>query len=277
MSHPLILIPQTLTHKLTTLNSPLSLHEFTQTTLSLPNNKAPGLDGLGIEVYKTFPDLIKILWQAFTSFNGTITSHLNQGKIILLHKKGPKNDLNNYCPLTMLNTDYKIITKALATRLQLALPSIIHPDQTGFIKGRSIKSNIIEAILLQHTRLPPTAAYLLLDFTKAFDQVDHQWIEHTMQAFGLGENFISWTAHSYLNASSIIELSSISSSPFNIARGVRQGCPLAPLLFILAQEPLALAIRHSEKIQGIKAHNLTFKLAMYADDTCEKLACNLER
>jgi Reverse transcriptase (RNA-dependent DNA polymerase) len=73
----------------------------------------------------------------------------------------------------MLNTDYKIIAKTLATHQQSIIQSIIHEDQTGFVKGCFIKTNIIQASLLQSHNKSPYATFLLLDLVKAFDHVDH--------------------------------------------------------------------------------------------------------
>jgi Reverse transcriptase (RNA-dependent DNA polymerase) len=140
----------------------------------MENNKSPGPDGLGIELYKTFPSLTKALAQTFIATDESISSKLNHGNIILLHKSGPKDNISNYRPLTMLNTDYKIIAKMLTSRLQAVIQHIVHPDQTGFIKGRSIKHNILQSILIQQYNKDPYAAFLLLDLTKAFDRVSHE-------------------------------------------------------------------------------------------------------
>jgi hypothetical protein len=82
------------------------------------NNKFLGLNGLGIKVYKTFSKLIKLLHLSFFFSNESLTSTLNQDQLILIYKFSTQSNLSNYCLLTMLNTDYKIIAKTLATHLQ---------------------------------------------------------------------------------------------------------------------------------------------------------------
>jgi hypothetical protein len=100
------------------INSPVTVKEFKSATQTMLNNKSSGLNSLGIEVYKTFPKLIKLLHSFFSLSNKSLTSTLNQGQLILIHKSSSHSNLSNYRPLTMLNTNYKIITKTLATHLQ---------------------------------------------------------------------------------------------------------------------------------------------------------------
>lgn len=247
------------------LNSLLSLTEFREAVKASSNNKAPGPDGFPVEIFKLFPKLTEKLHECYIASKGLLLTKINIGKLVLLHKKGSKDTLDNYRPLTMLNTDYKIIAKTLAERLQEILPSIIHPDQTGFIRGRSIKANILDAILASQHKSPYSAA-LLLDLTKAFDRVNHNWLRTVMDHFNLGWIFIRQTLLTLKNATSTIELTK-TSPPFKILRGVRQGCPLAPLLFVLSHEPLLHTIRNNHQIKGIQIANITLKVAGYTDDT----------
>ena len=91
----------------------------------------------------------------------------------------------------MLNTDYKIVAKTLANRLQSVIQNVVHPDQTGFIKRRNIKDNIIETYLT--TVASKEGALILLDFKKAYDRMDRGWIKAVMTNMNLGARFTDWS------------------------------------------------------------------------------------
>ena len=110
------------------------------------NDKSPGLDGLPIEFYKTFwPDIKDYFMNSvkLAKNKSELSLSQRQGIISLLPKKG-KNSLllKNWRPLSLLNQDYKIIAKVIATRIKKVLPKIIHRDQTGFLSERYIGENI---------------------------------------------------------------------------------------------------------------------------------------
>ena len=110
------------------------------------NNKSPGSDGITTEFYKIFWNDIKSFYIKSLNYsfeNGSLTTLQKQGIISLLPKKDKNlDDLKNWRPLTLLNTDYKIATKAIANRIKKYLPNLIDCSQTGFIKGRYIGENI---------------------------------------------------------------------------------------------------------------------------------------
>ena len=111
-------------------------------------NKSPGSDGLPVEFYKSFWTDIKIplldsLQEAYTS--GELSTTQKRGIITLLHKKNDKTLLNNWRPISLLNTDYKILTHVLANRMKKVINTLISSDQTGYIKGRFIGQNITQS------------------------------------------------------------------------------------------------------------------------------------
>ncbi len=116
--------------------------------------------------------------------------------IITLIPKKDKNKLflKNWRPITLLNTDYKILTKTLSNRLCKILPYIIDEDQTGYIKGRYIGSNIrlIEDIILFTKTHNLPGIILNIDFEKAFDSINWNFIDRTLEAFNFGEIFRSF-------------------------------------------------------------------------------------
>ena len=176
---------------------------------------------------------------------GELSISQQRGIIRLLPKK--KKDplyLKNWRPISLLNVDYKIATKALATRLKKVLPSIISNSQTGYLEGRFIGENIRHiADVLQFTldqNLSGIAVFL--DFEKAFDSLEWDFLRKALQAFNLGENFRTWTKVMYKNISSCVINNGFSSPFFTLQRGVRQGCLLSGLLFIIAVELLSISL-----------------------------------
>ena len=149
---------------------------------------------------------------------------------------------------------------------------IINEDQTGYVKGRFIGTNIrlIEDIMY-YTEINNIPGILLnVDFEKAFDTVSWNFLEKNLKAFNFGDNFINFINTCYRNSSSCVINNGHISDWFNINRGVRQGCPpcpLSPYLFIIVVELLAIRIRENTNIKGIIVGKTEIKLSQLADDT----------
>ena len=110
-------------------------------------------------------------------------------------------------------------------------------------------------------------ALIFLDQEKAFDRVDHGFLFKTLKAFGLGPNFINWVKVLYKDIQSMVKVNGSLTKPINITRGVRQGCPLSALLYILVAEVCGIAIRANKNIVGFKYGSYEHKILQYADDT----------
>ena len=255
------------------LDQEITLDEIKLAIKSMKNCKTPGSDGFPIEFYKFFWQDIGIY--LFKSFQNTfITEQLsiNQKRgIITCIPKGDKTRtlLKNWRPITLLNTDYKIISNVLANRLKTCLPSIIHPDQKGFIKDRCIAENtrLVYDIMDNLKNSKQYGLLFLIDFEKAFDSIEWKFIELTLQAGNFGNNFVKWFKILYYNSESCVINNGNYSEFFHLGRGCRQGDPISPYLFIIAAEILSNSIRSSESIKGISIGNTEFKIGQYADDT----------
>jgi len=176
------------------LDGKIMLEECEKILNTFQNRKSPGDDGYTAEFYKQFfsllgQDLVNSLNTAFDI--GEMSVSHRRGVITLL----PKEDANllflsNWHPITLLNVDYKIASKVIAKRIiEHVLPSLIHPDQTGFMKGRYIGQNIrlINDIIQQTELQKIPGILLLLDFQKAFDTLEWPFVQNTLNPFNFGK------------------------------------------------------------------------------------------
>ena len=154
-------------------------------------NKSPGNDGLTVEFYHTFwPVLGDIIVEALNEAfdKGHLANSQKQGVITLIEKEGKDPMyIQNYRPITLLNVDYKILSKVLAKRIREVLGEVIHHDQVGYIKDRNIGEavRVIEDMFF-HSMNQNNGFLVAADFEKAFDSVDHDFIYFVLEIFGFG-------------------------------------------------------------------------------------------
>ena len=212
------------------------------------SKKSPGNDGFTAEFYSFFwNQLGKTMVNSFNyGFHKGELSISQRQSIIRLTPKKNKNllYLKNWRPISLLNVDYKIASKALhvALRLKKVLPAIINNTQTGYVEGRFIGENIrlISDILNFTADQDIEGIALFIDFEKAFDSLEWEYLFKALDTFQFGSDFKTWVKTLYTNISSCIINNGFASEPFTLKRGVRQGCPLSGLLFILATELVLL-------------------------------------
>ncbi|KAJ8043497.1 hypothetical protein HOLleu_10605 [Holothuria leucospilota] len=259
------------------LDAPITLGEIRNALALTAANKAPGCDGIPYEFYMKFFDLIsndflEVINDIFE--RGRLTESQSIGVITLLRKKGDELDPGNWRPISLLNTDYKLISKVLQLRLSKVMPSIVNEYQTCAIPGRTIHNNmfLIRDMIDFSSVKNSSCAFLSIDQEKAFDKVDLAFLTKTLRKFNFGENFLHWIAILYNNIQSRVLVNGFLSNSVPISRGVRQGCPLSPLLYVLFIEPLARYIHLQSTIQGFilpGEHGKRVKFLQYADDaTC---------
>ena len=169
----------------------------------------------------------------------------------------------------MTNYDYKILAFILANRLQKIIGKTVHENQTAYIKGRYIGENVrlIQDIYEYCETTNKPGLLLSLDFEKAFDSLEWPFMIEVLKKFNFGQKFIRWVQILYCNPTMVFKNNGWISSAIKPSRGIRQGCPISAMLFIIAMEILGTKIRNNDKIQGIKIGQNEYKISQYADDS----------
>uniref|UniRef100_A0A803JQ02 Reverse transcriptase domain-containing protein n=1 Tax=Xenopus tropicalis TaxID=8364 RepID=A0A803JQ02_XENTR len=254
------------------LSAPITIEEITQAIKQLKLGKSPGPDSFTNIYYKTYQaTLLPHLQKLFQNImdTGKIHQEFLQAHISTIPKPGKSQDqCQNYRPIALLNTDLKIYSKILALRLNTVLPSLINYDQVGFVPGRQAPDNTRKLHNLLHIikqqKIP--ALILSLDAEKTFDRIHWEYMNHTLQKFGLGTNFIKAISPLYSTPSAKVCTGGVLSNAFHLTNGTRQGCPLSPLIFALMVEPLAINLRQNPNIKGIPTRSGHHTIGLFADD-----------
>ena len=256
-----------------TCDRPISVDELDQAVKQLNRNKTPGLDGLTCEFYQCFWPLLKndfyqVLQECIEQ--KCLPLSIRRAVISLLPKKGDLLEISNWRPVSLLNTDYKILAKVLANRLKSVINDVVQEDQSYSVPDRSIYDNISiirDSIMYANQNNLPLAI-CNLDQKKAFDSIDHDYLFQTLRKMGFGEVFISLIRLLYTNVTSLIKVQSSLTAPLPFERGIRQGCPLSGLLYSVAIEPLLHTIRQKLALYGLPlpGTSKTLTVSAYADD-----------
>jgi mannosylglycoprotein endo-beta-mannosidase len=213
------------------------------------------------------------LLQAFMAMlnSGTTSASINKGLITLIPKTEDRARFSNWRPITLLGSIYKILAKTLAGRIQSALTHIIRPNQTGFGEGRSILDNIFMAqeALGWAEESEQDLVLLLLDFEKAFDRIEWGFLFTALAKLGFSGTWVRWVGSLYQVASSAIKVNGAAGPDFQLAQLVRQGCPLAPYLFIFATNVLGyMMVDPKHGVEGLSLpRGGLIRDQTFADDT----------
>ncbi|KAJ4933329.1 hypothetical protein JOQ06_030161, partial [Pogonophryne albipinna] len=264
-------LPQVSEETNSLLEGPLTIQELQTALQGMQGRRAPGIDGLSVEFYKAdwdvlSHDLLDVFNESLAS--GSMPMSCRRAVITLLPKKGNLQDIKNWRPVYLLCVDYKLLSKALATRLGRAVEQVIHRDQTYCVPGRSMVDNVhlIRDVLEVSSSLGINTGLISLDQEKAFDRVEHSFLWKVMEKFGFSAGFIAKIKVLYNKIESVLKFNGGLCAPFRVCRGVRQGCALSGMLYALSLEPLLNKIR--SKLQGLFLPGFGggMVLSAYADD-----------
>ena len=256
----------------TMIAKPPQLEEVTRSIADLSNNKTPGEDGISTEVLKMGgARLARYLHSLFVKIwenPGTLPQEWKDSTIIPIYKKGSRRDLANYRAISLLNTAGKVFGKLLAGRLQTAAKTILPLTQRGFTEARRTTDLIFSVRRLQEAAISrnDTLASVFVDFKCAFDMVNRQTLWMFMGKMGISDKLISVIKALHTNTMGKVRVGKQESKAFSINKGVRQGCPTAPVLFNL----YLFGLMHTAGYQNWEGAQLdatkTFSSGEFADD-----------
>lgn len=251
----------------------LSYKECAEALKQMQNGKSPGSDGFTVDFYKFF-------WRDIGSFVcrslqygyecGNFSDFQYQGVITCIPKDGKdRRILGNWRPISLLNTDIKIASAAIANRIKPVLPFIISDSQKGFMENRFMGENtrLLYDIMHYLEEKNMTGLLLLVDFEKAFDSIEWEFLKKALNSFNFGPSICRWFETFYLDAKSCVINNGHLSQFFKLSRGCRQGDPLSPYLFIIGVELLALKLKANPSVRGVVINDTEPLINQYADDT----------
>ena len=210
-------------------------------------------------------------FQALWSLDGRSLYLVNQAYIILLRKKDDAARLGDFRPISLIHSFAKLFTKVLARRLAPHMNTLVRANQSAFISGRLIHENFkavqLTAKLLQWKKIP--SALYKIDIAKAFDSLDWSFLLEVLKHMGFSRRWLNWISLILSTASTKIILNGSLGCRIRYARGLRQGDPLSPLLFVIAMEALNALVRHAEAkgvLQTLGDNAIQERIFLYADD-----------
>ncbi|KAK3221908.1 hypothetical protein Dsin_008933 [Dipteronia sinensis] len=251
--------------------------EIREVCFSLHPNKAPGPDGFNAHFFKITwdivgEDFINAIQEFFRS--GLLLKELNATILALVPKVPNPSKMKDFRPISCCNTLYKIIAKIIANRIKPCLPDIISPSQSAFVAGRCIGDNILlvqELMRNYHKNASCPRLALKMDLMKAFDMVDWGFLLETLAAFHFPPKVIIWIKACLTTPKFSISINGEVVGFFSGKRGLRQGDPMSPYLFVIAMEVLSkILAKCIEDFPSFKFHWRCDKIKLshicFADD-----------
>jgi len=223
------------------LIKPSSVDEVKAAVWDCDNFKCPGPDGIFFGFIKDFWDILKDDVLCFLHEfhrNGRLSKGINSTFIGLIPKVDSPQRLNDFRPISLVGSMYKILAKVLANRLRSVIGSVISDSQSAFIKGRQILDGILVAneIVDEARRHKKELLLFKVDFEKAYDSIDWGYLQEVMSKMGFPTLWRKWIKECTKTTTASVLVNGSPTDEFSLGRGLRQGDPLSPFLFLLAVE-----------------------------------------
>ncbi|GKA23216.1 RNA-directed DNA polymerase, eukaryota [Tanacetum coccineum] len=274
--HLNFLSPNRLSHEQAAdLEIPITHDEIRAAVWDCGENKSPGPDGFTFEFFRKYWSIVGTdFCEAVDWFfqQGSFAKGCNSSFLALIPKVHDPKVVSDFRPISLIGCLYKVVTKVLATRLAFVIPDIVSDVQTAFISNRQILDGpfIINEVLSWCKLKKQQAMIFKADFAKAYDSVRWDFLDDVLDAFGFGSKWRSWISGSLSAGMASILINGSPTSEFQFYRGLKQGDPLAPFLFILVMESLHLSfnkVTEAGLFKGLKLDSsLSISHLFYADD-----------
>jgi hypothetical protein len=285
--HPDVLGSKLTENEKNDLERPLNLAELDSSVKKGKINTAPGIDGMTNKFILHFWEYFRVPLYKYTLAcydSGSLTDNFRSAKIRLIPKKGDLTNLKNWRPISLLNCFYKIISRAIARRLQKYMDKLTKIGQKGYSSSKQCQEvliNIIDSIGTLKAN-GKKGALISLDIKKAFDSTSHRYLQLVYNFFNFGPNFIRWLNLLGTNRRAYIILDNeLNSAYFDLQRGNAQGDTVSPYIFNLGFQILLFKINYDLQIDGVietptvppdipplprEVGTRSYKIFAYADD-----------
>jgi exonuclease III len=270
------------------LTEPITVFDLKVALLKTKKNKSPGTDGIPYEFYLMFWDLIAPHFLDMFKHvleRDCLSSSQGRAAIRLIPKSKGVCSISGYRPISLLNTDYKLMAAVLANRLRKSLELVIQPYQKGGVPGRLLFDNLClyrDVIQYVDERSPNVqqtasntgqkAGIIGVDLAKAYDLVNREVLWKIMAVMGYPQQFISWIKTMYSITEIVILNGNEVAGTLNDIQSIRQGCPLSMHLFVLYIEPLLVCL--AKKLKGIEFFNNSVRVRAMVDDVVIFVSCD---
>ncbi|MCH79399.1 cysteine-rich receptor-like protein kinase [Trifolium medium] len=264
--------------EVSSLIKPFSMEEIKAAVWDCDSYKSPGPDGINFGFVKDFWAEIQGDVMRFCSEfhrNGRLAKGLNATFIALIPKVASPQRLNDFRPISLVGSLYKILAKVLANRLRNVMGSVISESQTAFVQGRQILDGILIAneVVDEARRAKKELLLFKVDFEKAYDSVDWGYLDAAMGRMGFPTLWRKWIKECVCTATASVLVNGSPTEEFPLERGLRQGDLLSPFLFLLAVEGLHVlmeAMVERNLFTGYNVGNInpvSVSHLQFADDT----------
>lgn len=251
----------------------ITIGELEMVIKKLKRRKAPGPDNIQTEFIKELDDTNKLhlLTKLNEWWEGEIPEEMTKARVVLIHKKGDKENLANYRPISLLNTFYKLVAAIIQNRLAIKLDNHLQQTQYGFRRKRGTAEALqyVRRMVDKGESRQNKTLLVLLDWEKAFDKIHHDKLFLALDRMNVPEQITKLIKSMYNNPQFKVSMDGKESNWHTQHTGIRQGCPLSPYLFILVVTMISHDIHKDDgaKTRAQRIPGTDFDEVVYADDT----------